>query len=91
MDRLEKYKRETLRFMYDLCCPFDNNLVERDVRMVKVKQKVSGCFRSEEGARFFCRIRGYISTIRKQRQNVIEALSFVFIGKSLVPVGIKYG
>jgi len=85
LDRLEKYQEETLRFMRDFRTPFDNNLAERDLRMMKVQQKISGCFRTKEGAKDFCRIRTYISTMKKQGHNLLESLSSVFAGNPLLP------
>ena len=72
--RLQEYREDILRFMYNSIVPFTNNLAERDVRMMKVQQKISGTFRSVEGAEIFCRIRGYISTVRKNGKSVYEAL-----------------
>jgi transposase len=72
--RLDEYREDILRFMYNSIVPFTNNLAERDVRMMKVQQKISGTFRSRDGAEIFCRIRGYISTVRKNGKSVYEAL-----------------
>lgn len=81
LERLDNYQNEVLRFMDIDFVPFTNNLGENDIRMTKVQQKISGCFRSIEGARIFCRIRGYLSTCRKQGVSSSRALALLFDGK----------
>jgi transposase len=78
--RLRNFREPTLAFMNDFSVPFDNNLAERDIRMIKVKQKISGCFRKDLGAEMFCRIRSYISTAKKQGRNISYVLQSVMDG-----------
>jgi transposase len=72
--------------MHDFTLPFDNNQAERELRMMKLKQKIPGRFCSEAGARQFCRIRGYLASLRKQGLNVLDALLDVFTGHPQSPL-----
>ena len=85
LDRLDTRHHEVLAFLDDFAVPFDNNQAERDLRMMKVQQKIAGGFRSPAGAAAFARIRGYVSTLRKQGIPVLRALEGVFAGAPLVP------
>jgi len=78
--RLKEYKREHLRFLSDFQVPFDNNLAERDLRMIKSKTKVSGCFRGNEGGTVFANIKSYTSTLRKNSRNIFNGLKAAFLG-----------
>jgi transposase len=81
--RLESRREEVLRFLTDFEVPFENNQAERDLRMIKLRQKIGGCFRSGEGARQFCRLRGVISTARKQGQGVLDSIERLLRGQQL--------
>ena len=81
LERLRNFENEVLKFMEDSLIPFTNNRGENDLRMTKVQQKISGCFRSMEGARLFCRIRSYLLTCQKHEITMTDALELLFQGR----------
>ena len=85
LGRLDRYAAEVLAFMDDWRVPFDNNQAERDLRMMKVQQQISGTFRSTAGATAFCRLRGYLSTLQKQGLHLLTALEQTFAGHPPLP------
>lgn len=87
LDRFRKQHDGILAFMRDFSVPFDNNLAERDLKMMKLRQKISGTFRSFDALVDFCRIRGYVSTARKNGINALDALRRVFRGDPFLPAG----
>jgi transposase len=89
ISRLQTRREQVLRFMTDFRVPFDNNATERDIRMVKLQQKIGGCFRTAQGAEAFCRIRSYLSSARKQGHSPLTALERAFAGKPLALNGLQ--
>ena len=85
ISRLREHADAVLRFLTDLRIPFTNNLGERAIRMPKVKQKISGCFRTLKGAQDFCTIRSYLDTMHKQGHNLFEVLRATFMGCAPLP------
>lgn len=85
LNRLRKHQFAVLAFMFDFAVPFDNNQAERDLRMVKLKQKIAGCFRTKDGATLFCTIRSYIATVRKHAISILDALVNALLGSPFRP------
>jgi transposase len=86
LTRLREHAHDVLRFLTDARVPFDNNQAERDIRMPKLKQKTSGCFRTVSGAEDFATIRSYLATLRKQGRDLFHALTLAFQGKAPDPL-----
>jgi transposase len=86
LERFMEHGAEMLHFACDFSIPFSNNVAEQALRMMKVKQKISGCFRSREGAQNFARIRSYIDTVRKQGLSILESLKNVIVGQPWLPL-----
>ncbi len=85
LDRLRDFRDQVLAFLTHPLIPFDNNQGERDIRMAKLKQKISGCFRGQDGGEIFSRIRGYVSTLRKNDLNILEGIQSVFEKAPILP------
>lgn len=85
LDRMQTHRNSILAFLFDPTVPFSNNLAEQDIRMLKVQQKISGCFRTLKGAQHFCRIRSYLSTARKQSRNIFSAIVSALSGQPFIP------
>jgi transposase len=85
--RLERYQPDVLRFAHDFRVPFGNNQAEQDIRMVKLQQKISGCWRTDHGAERFLQIRSYISTARKHGHDTLDVLGQLTAGYPWLPHG----
>jgi transposase len=85
LERFENHKESIVGFLKDFEIPFSNNLAEQAIRMIKVQQKISGCFRSESGAEAFANARSYIDTMRKKDIDIIDAIALAINGKALIP------
>ena len=83
--RLRQHERSVLAFLYDSRVPFSNNQAEQDLRMMKVQQKISGTFRTMQGARMFARIRAYVSTVRKNNRDVFQEIIAALAGRPFIP------
>jgi transposase len=88
LGRLDTYRDDVLRFSIDFNVPFDNNQGERDIRMVKLQQKISGSWRTRAGADHFCAIRSYVSTMKKHRHDILEGLGRLFVGDVWLPAAV---
>ncbi len=86
LTRLEEFEDSVLAFLHDINVPFTNNLAEQDIRMIKVRLKISGCFRTVKGAEYFSRIRSYLSTARKQGKNILNSLIDAITGNPFLPI-----
>ncbi|MGH7881394.1 MAG: IS66 family transposase [Candidatus Dormibacteraceae bacterium] len=86
LQRLDSYRQDVLRFAFDFRVPFDNNQAERDIRMVRLQQKISGCWRTIEGAQAYLSVRSYISTARKQGLNALQVLERLFQADPWLPL-----
>ena len=83
--RLDLYEEDVLRFATDFAVPFDNNQAERDIRMIRLQQKISGGWRSETGAAAYLTVRSYLSTARKHRRGALDVLRDLFAGTPRIP------
>ncbi|MCF6334335.1 MAG: IS66 family transposase [Spirochaetales bacterium] len=85
LTRLGDFESSVLAFFHDINVPFTNNLAEQDIRMIKVRLKISGCFRTTHGAEHFARIRSYLSTARKQNRNILDSIISAVKGNPFTP------